>query len=117
MGVVREGKAVEQQQLEVGQRPIGQQALLPGMAGPERAQPQGPRLRIKAAVAHNVGPGRVVQQVRYRHQALPKHPVGELDLQRPATQHPKAENLIGTHLPHSRLVACPACMHNKNFVA
>ncbi len=67
MWVVWEGKAVEEQQLQVGEWPIRQKALVSSAAGPECAQPEGLCFCIKAAIAYDVRPWAVVEEVSHRH--------------------------------------------------
>ena len=67
MRVVWEGKAVEEQQLQIRECPIRQKALVPSTAGPERAQPEGICYCINPAIAYDVGPGAVVEEVSHRH--------------------------------------------------
>jgi hypothetical protein len=56
MRVVGRREAIEEQQLQAGQRAIGQEALLPGGAAPERAKLETARGRVEATVARAVRP-------------------------------------------------------------
>ena len=62
MRVVQDSHAIEQQQLQVGQGPVGQEALLALADGPEEGEGQHASGRVQLAVLHYVGIGRVVQQ-------------------------------------------------------
>lgn len=68
MRVVWKGEAVEEQQLQVGKWTIRQKALVPSAAGPECAQPKGICYRINPAIAYDVGPGAVVEEMSHGHE-------------------------------------------------
>lgn len=60
MRVMGNGNAVEEQQLEVGQRPIRQEALLVLAGGAKRGEGEHPGVGVQLAILDDVGVGGMV---------------------------------------------------------
>lgn len=70
MRVVRNCNAIEQQQLQVGQRPIRQEALLILATWPEQGKAEHASIGLQLTILDDVGVGGMVEKACIWHQAL-----------------------------------------------